>query len=146
MLSPHWRPRWSRSAWPSPGPAQGPTDPATIGAWGAPFDIGVKGIHSVVLPNGRVLLFSYPYRAVGSDAYEWNPATGATTNVSLSWNRDIFCAGHSFLADGRLLLTGGHVHRGALGLGVKNTDFYDPGRAPSRPGRCSARSAGTPPT
>ena len=113
-------------AWPSPGPAQGPTDPATIGAWGAPFDIGVKGIHSIVLPNGRVLLFSYPYRAVGSDAYEWNPATGATTNVSLSWNRDIFCAGHSFLADGRLLLTGGHVHRGALGLGVKNTDFYDP--------------------
>ena len=114
-------------AWPSAGPAQGPTDPATIGAWGAPFDIGVKGIHSVVLPNGRVLLFSYPYRAVGSDAYEWNPATGATTNVSLNWNRDIFCAGHSFLADGRLLLTGGHVHRGAFGLGVKNTDIYDPG-------------------
>jgi hypothetical protein len=113
-------------AWPSSGPAQGPTDPAVVGAWGAPFDIGVKGIHSIVLPNGRVLLFSYPYRAVGSDAYEWNPSTGATTNVSLTWNRDIFCAGHSFLADGRLLLTGGHVHRGAFGLGVKNTDIYNP--------------------
>ncbi|MBA3264389.1 MAG: DUF1929 domain-containing protein [Thermoleophilaceae bacterium] len=109
-----------------PATAQSPTDPAVIGSWGAPFDIGVKGIHSVVLPNGRVLLFSYPYRAVGSDAYVWNPATGASTNVSLSWNRDIFCAGHSFLADGRLLLTGGHVHRGAFGLGVKNTDIYDP--------------------
>ena len=76
-----------------------------VGSWSTPFDIGVKGIHSV-LANGRVLLFSYPYRAVGSDAYVWNPATGGSTNVSLSWNRDIFCSGHSFLADGRLFMTG----------------------------------------
>lgn len=109
-------------------------DPSVVGAWSAPFDIGVKGIHSVVLPNGGVLLFSYPYRAVGSDAYVWDPVTGGSTNVSLSWNRDIFCAGHSFLADGRLLLTGGHVHRGAFGLGVKNTDVYDPGTGAFSPG------------
>lgn len=115
---------------PSSGPerasAQAGSDPSVVGAWSAPFDIGVKGIHSSVLPNGRVLLFSYPFRAVGSDAYVWNPATGGSTNVSLSWNRDIFCSGHSFLPDGRLLLTGGHVYRAAYGLGVKNTDIYDP--------------------
>jgi hypothetical protein len=106
--------------------AQGP-DPSTVGAWGAPFEIGVKGIHSSVLPNGRVLLFSYPVKAPGSDAYVWNPQTGSSANVSLTWNRDIFCAGHSFLADGRLFVTGGHVHAGAYGLGVKNTDIFEPG-------------------
>ena len=92
---------------PASGPervsAQGGTDPSVMGSWSAPFDIGVKGIHSVVLPNGRVLLFSYPFHSVGSDAYVWDPATGGTTNVSLTWNRDIFCAGHSLLPDGRLL-------------------------------------------
>jgi hypothetical protein len=101
-------------------------DPSVIGAWGAPFEMGVKGIHSSVLPGGKVLLFSYPFRSVGSDAYVWNPATGAMTNVSIGWNRDIFCSGHSFLPDGRLFVTGGHVHAGAYGLGVRNNDIYDP--------------------
>ena len=140
-LWPHLAAALVALAWPPPGPAQGPTDPATIGAWGAPFDIGVKGIHSIVLPNGRVLLFSYPYRAVGSDAYEWNPATGATTNVSLTWNRDIFCAGHSFLADGRLLLTGGHVHRGALRAGRQEHRLLRPGRGTFTSGSAARRGA-----
>jgi hypothetical protein len=101
-------------------------DPSAVGAWSAPFEMGVKGIHSTVLPGGDVLLFSYPVRAVGSDAYVWNPTTGALTNVSLNSARDIFCSGHSLLPDGRVLITGGHVHAGAYGLGVKNNDIYDP--------------------
>jgi len=101
-------------------------DPSVVGAWSAPFEMGVKGIHSSVLPGGQVLLFSYPVRSVGSDAYLWNPATGGTTNVSIGWARDIFCSGHSLLPDGRLFITGGHVHAGAYGLGVKNNDIYDP--------------------
>jgi hypothetical protein len=106
--------------------AQTSVDPATVGQWSAPFEIGVKGIHSQVLRNGRVLFFSYPVRAVGSDARVWDPASGATTDVSLTWNRDIFCAGHSLLPDGRVFVTGGHVHAGRYGLGVKNNDIYDP--------------------
>ena len=115
---------------PSSGTAPPPRSRRPIPPWwgpgGAPFDVGVKAIHSVVLPNGRVLLFSYLYRAVGSDAYVWDPASGATTNVSLTWNRTSSAPAIRFLPNGRLLLTGGHVHRGALGLGVKNTDIYDP--------------------
>jgi galactose oxidase-like protein/concanavalin A-like lectin/glucanase superfamily protein/IPT/TIG domain-containing protein len=108
-----------------PATGQG-QDPAVVGSWSAPFELGVKGIHSSVLPSGKVLLFSYPVKAVGSDARVWDPASGSTTDVSLGWNRDIFCAGHSLLPNGRLLLTGGHVYGGAYGLGVKNTDIYDP--------------------
>ena len=106
--------------------AQTGADPAAVGEWSAPFEIGVKGIHSTVLGDGRVLLFSYPVRAVGSDARVWDPASGGTTDVSLGWNRDIFCSGHSLLPDGRVFITGGHVHAGPYGLGVRNNDFYDP--------------------
>ena len=60
---------------PASGPervsAQGGTDPSVVGSWSAPFDVGVKAIHGGVLPNGQVLLFSYPFHAVGSDAYVW---------------------------------------------------------------------------
>jgi hypothetical protein len=101
-------------------------DPSVEGAWTAPFDLGVRAIHTSVLHNGKLLLFSYPVTAVGSDAFVWDPSTGTSTNVSLSWPRDIFCAGHTFLADGRLLVTGGHVHNGAYGLGIRNTDIFDP--------------------
>lgn len=101
-------------------------DPAVAGRWSAPFDVGDTGIHTSVLPNGRVLLFSYPDQALGSDGSVWDPATGALTDVSLQWPRDIFCAGHSFLPDGRLFVTGGHVHGERYGLGVENTDIFDP--------------------
>lgn len=102
------------------------SDPALVGSWSAPFSVGVKGIHSSVLPNGKVLLFSYPVTSLGSDASVWDPVTGVSTDVSLNWARDIFCSGHSLLADGRLFITGGHVHSAAYGLGVRNTDFFDP--------------------
>jgi hypothetical protein len=37
----------------------------------------------------------------------WDPSTGAFTELPVSTN--IFCAGHTFLADGRLLVAGGHI-------------------------------------
>ena len=36
--------------------AVGP-DPALVGEWTTPFEIGLVGIHSVLLPSGKVLLF-----------------------------------------------------------------------------------------
>jgi hypothetical protein len=109
-------------------PAAAGADPATTGQWGAPFDIGVVGIHSTVLPTGKVLLFSSPVTGPGTEAREWNPATGAVAVVNQPYYRDAFCAGHSLLPDGRLFVAGGHVPgtTHAEGLGVKETDLYDP--------------------
>ena len=41
---------------------------------------------------------------------------------------ELFCAGHSFLPDGRLLVAGGHISdgRGTSGLGLPNTNVFDP--------------------
>ncbi|MGQ0668354.1 MAG: galactose oxidase-like domain-containing protein [Actinomycetota bacterium] len=108
------------------GASRASADPTIVGQWDPQMvNLGVKGIHSILLPNGTVLLFSYPVYAVGSDARVWDPVTGNITDVSLNWQRDAFCAGHSQLPDGRQFLTGGHVHLGKFGLGVKNNDFFD---------------------
>lgn len=106
-------------------------DPAQIGAWTAPFNINQKGIHSQVLPNGKVLLFSYPQTTAGTSAIVWDPATGLSTDVSMSYSRDAFCSGEDLLPDGRVFVTGGHLigvnpakHEDAAG--VDNTDVFDP--------------------
>jgi hypothetical protein len=97
-----------------------------VGAWSAPFQIGVIGIHSVVLRTGQVLLFSYNDATVGSRARLYDPATGNLTNVNVPYSQDVFCAGHSLLPDGRMFATGGHIPGGSYGLGVKETDVFDP--------------------
>lgn len=119
---------------PAAGVRAASSDPSVVGSWTAPFNVGVRAIHTSVLRNGKLLLFSYPVTAVGSDAFVWDPSTNTSTNVSLTWPRDIFCAGHAFLPDGRLIITGGHVHNGAYGLGVANTDIFDPASGTFSPG------------
>ena len=45
--------------------------------------------------------------AGSGDPYVWTPASGGfTTRASAD---KLFCAGHSFLPDGRLLVAGGHI-------------------------------------
>jgi Glyoxal oxidase N-terminus len=99
-----------------------------VGAWSAPFDIGVIGVHSVVLPTGKVLLFSYPATATGSRARLYDPTTRTTTDVSIAYTRDAFCAGHSLLPDGRMFATGAHIPGAAnKPPSAKETDVFDPG-------------------
>jgi galactose oxidase len=76
--------------------------PATVGKWTAPFHWPIIGLHTHMLRNGKVLSWGK-----FGDSYVWDPATGSFTAVStLSW---IFCSGHAFLSDGRLLVAGGHI-------------------------------------
>lgn len=108
----------------SVGPAG--AGPEQTGQWGSSFNLGVKGIHSILLPNGKVLLFSYPVSAVGSDARLYDPTAGTTTDVSINRQLDVFCSSHSLLPDGRVFGAGGHVHLAAFGLGIRNTTIFDP--------------------
>jgi len=101
-------------------------DPTVSGEWSAPFDLGVIGIDAALLPTGKVLLFSYPSTELGSPARLFDPATGTTTDVSITMERDVFCGGHSLLPDGRFFVTGGHLPGTAFGFGAPETDFFDP--------------------
>ena len=93
---------------------QGTAVPSADGAWAPPFSIPTVGIHSAVLPTGKVMWFGRPQTA--ADKFQitiWDPATGVAKRVAppLIDGKPVnfFCGGQSFLADGRLLVTGGQI-------------------------------------
>jgi hypothetical protein len=113
--------------------AFGAADPAVNGRWSAPFDMGGVAIHAMLLHTDDVLIFQYVEGAAGVDHTSWvgtwNWRTGVTREAPFTYNRDIFCASHNVLADGRVFIAGGHDHttgKKGDGVGVADTDVYDP--------------------
>ena len=84
----------------APSPRQEPQ--ATSGEWAAPIDWPVVAVHLHLLPSGQVLSWG----RIG-DPWMWDPATGVFTTFPAPSN--VFCSGHTFLPDGRLLVAGGHI-------------------------------------
>jgi hypothetical protein len=108
----------------SPAPS-----PSVGGQWSSPVNLGVVTIHTHMLPNGKVLFWSRDKQADGSDVsghcwtYIWDPGMNAITGSVFNSTTNMFCSGHSFLPDGRLLVTGGHLGRD--GLGDQHTNIFD---------------------
>ncbi len=99
--------------------------PEVGGRWNGRFDIPVMGINAAMLPTGKVMFYAYPNepgsaptaeRGLGGplESVAWHrfgsfkrvdppidPATGRPANI--------WCSGTSFLADGRVLVTGGNL-------------------------------------
>lgn len=101
--------------------AQVSTQP--LGTWSAPFrppggGARVIGVHSVMMYNGKVLLFGNLRPTVG---YVWDPVTN--TAVETDPPVDVECGGMTPLADGRILVVGGHA-TGARG--IENILLFDP--------------------
>lgn len=73
--------------------------------------IDVVGVHAALTASGSVLLFAYDESPiayadinVGKSAV-WDPRTNQVQSIRMA--RNLFCAGHAFLGDGRLLIAGG---------------------------------------
>jgi Domain of unknown function (DUF1929) len=92
--------------------------PEASGQWAAPFPWPVIGVHLALLPTGRVITW-----AQTGEPNIWNPATGSFTSTTRP--ADIFCAGQSFLADGRLLVAGGKYNN-TVGLGNPDVSIFSP--------------------
>lgn len=82
---------------------------ATMGKWAAAFSTPVVAVDLSLLPTGKVLLWGDQ-----GDAQVWDPANPGAGFTPVSKTYRIFCSGHTFLPDGRLLVTGGVVH-GTIG-------------------------------
>jgi hypothetical protein len=108
-------------------------DPAIFGLWDPVFRFPNVAIHTHVLPTGRVLMWGR--REPGNPdldvqkctPFVWDPDTPlnppdpqnpaappAAVTINTDQPRDgtglinLFCSGHAFLPDGRLLVVGGH--------------------------------------
>jgi hypothetical protein len=104
-------------------------DPAQVGQWSSQVPLGIVGIHAALLHTGQVLYYELREDAgEGSRARRFNPATGASVNLDIPFNRDIMCSGMSFLPDGRLLATGGEPddHTEPNGTGNPYTTLFRP--------------------
>jgi hypothetical protein len=98
----------------------------TLGRWVKPFAWPFVAIHMIQLPDGRVLSWAReapdaPPGGGVAPAAVWDPATSSFTDVTYT-SADLFCTGHSFLPDGRILVAGGHI---VDGVGIRNTTIFD---------------------
>ena len=130
-------------------PKADPVSPALGGRWRAAFPIPVIGINAVMLPTGKVMWFAYPVNANKlygdpdapntAQAYLWNPANGRFKRVDPPLWRDpadgklkpanIWCAGQTLLADGRVVVVGGNLaysHDGKPFTGLNKVYTFDP--------------------
>ena len=126
---------------------QSTPDPAVFGKWEAQQSLGtytdtvtgeanrpVVPVHINLLPNGKLLLWGRDREPVnGFDVHGYTHAflldSFYMSLKPVKNNRtNLFCSGHSFLPDGRLIVTGGHsTERGAAveGHGSINTNIFD---------------------
>ncbi|GAA4262198.1 kelch motif-containing protein [Dactylosporangium darangshiense] len=83
----------------------------------------VNAIHAALLPSGRILLIAgsgndrEQFQAGTFKTLVFDPVTGHTTLVPTP--NDLFCAGHAFLPDGKLLVAGGTLRYEVLENDVK---------------------------
>lgn len=92
-----------------------PPPEATVGQWSGVIPAPIVQLHLSLLPNGRVLSWG-----LQGEPQIWDPETGNFTAVPAP--SLLFCAGHDFLADGRLFVVGGHLD---YDHGLPNTNVFD---------------------
>lgn len=101
------------------------------GSWAAVqnWQSGLKAIHMVNLPTGKVLMWSS-----GGGVYVWNPQDGLFVQTNTD-NSNIFCSGHAGLEDGKVIVAGGHINNRE---GLNDVNIFDPVTQVSKMGRCSS--------
>ena len=120
----------------TPSAAQSPD---VIGQWSRVASLPYFPVHTHLLPTGKVMIWPgsgvhHPEGLTGNDPPSWDPAdpfnvdpsnAGSAAHVATlsTPGYDIFCTGHSFLADGRLFVAGGHIE---LNVGLSGASTYNP--------------------
>jgi hypothetical protein len=101
--------------------------PDQIGQWSPIINTPVVPIFTALLPNGKVLMWAVASRNPTVGLYTrtavWNPKDN-TFAIADEIGYDIFCAGFSHLADGKLFVAGGNLVAGGT-TGIPQTHIFD---------------------
>jgi hypothetical protein len=107
---------------------------ATEGKWGPVVPWDIVPLHMSLLPNGKIFAWGKA-EAAATDTMGmpriWDPATQASPVGLPQIHVDsmLFCAGHTLMPDGRLMVAGGHYKDAA---GIKATYFFDQNGTPTQ--------------
>lgn len=97
--------------------------PGVDGTWSNVFSWGggggIEAIHTFMLPTGKVMFWSGWRESVGL----WDPVTNQFSVPGNLPSFNVFCSGHAWLPDGRLLVAGGHVQNYN---GENRADIFNP--------------------
>ena len=107
---------------------------ATTGRWDAPVSWDIVPLHMTLLPTGRIIAWGKFEAGTQrmADPRLWDPAAGPpTTAIAVPADTMLFCAGHALMADGRLMVSGGHK---ADDRGLDVTNIFDPASQSWQPG------------
>jgi galactose oxidase len=102
-----------------------PTE-ASTGKWDAPVNWDIVPLHMSLLPTGKILAWG-KYEAGTSmmaNPRLWDPAAGPPTSaIEVPADTMLFCSGHTLMADGRVMVSGGHKNDDR---GLDVTNIFDP--------------------
>ena len=99
-----------------------PGGPSLTGQWSGPFTWPLVAVHMALTHTGEVLLLDGEPVHGGASAQLWNPTTNTFTPVPHGAS-NMFCGGHAALADGRILVAGGHINNF---VGTSDLNIFDP--------------------
>ena len=91
---------------------------STAGSWSLPVDTPAVAVNLILLKNNTLLFYQD-----GGTPTVWDYTNNVFTNIPAPV--DLFCSGHSALADGRILVVGGYGESGTK-LGIPNAEIFDP--------------------
>jgi hypothetical protein len=98
---------------------------ATTGKWGPVVTWDIVPLHLSLLPSGSLLGWGR-FETDGTMGIPrlWDPSSGSPSAApKVAVDTMLFCSGHAFMSDGRLLISGGHK---ADGKGLDITTIFNP--------------------
>ena len=103
----------------------------TYGSWSDPIDLEdedghLSVVHAAVVNTGEVLMIEHACHSGISKTPLWDPGTRTLNPAPTPPSEGLYCSGHCFLSDGKLLVVGG---RGDAGDWPNDKDIawiYDP--------------------
>jgi len=102
-----------------------PNDPAVVGSW----DPNIIALPTVavdlsLLYTGKLIFWAGDFYTAPNYGELWDPVTNQITDVPNPF-ANIFCTSHVHLADGKLLVAGGHDADNGI-MGLAKTSLFDP--------------------
>jgi hypothetical protein len=104
---------------------------ATTGKWGPVVPWDIVPLHMSLMPTGKIVAWGKTERTdtMGMPRI-WDPAAGLPTSATMiNVDTMLFCAGHTLMPDGNLMVSGGHLKDG---FGIAVTNFFSPDGAWSK--------------